>query len=266
MPTTQIGNLQVDPPLSLDAKFRYDVPDRAYLDGQIRGVEQHLVDSGGLNGTQCCWFVVDGASAAIVIGDVVCLAASAGNFRNVTKAIPAALAAAGRALGIAMNPAAPGVNVRVAIAGTLPTSITGLSASANLAVRISATARCQQVASFAAGDYPIGFGDTQGNFSLLPLASIGAPFVLAVLAVANLPTGGPLGTAAATVDIYSSFDVNQTTAAQSISIPSPTNTTTGREVSVSNVGSQSFTMLGATVAVGTSLRAKWTGAAWSKFS
>lgn len=95
---------------------------------------------------------------------------------------------------------------------------------------------------------------------------IGGPFRIKVLPVANLSGGGAIGTAAATVDLYSSFDVNQTTAGQTISLPTPALATTGLEVSVSNVGSQSFTMLSATVAAGASLRAKWTGAAWSKFS
>jgi hypothetical protein len=87
-----------------------------------------------------------------------------------------------------------------------------------------------------------------------------------VLAVANVSGGGNIGTAAATVDIFSSFDVNQTTAGQTLTLPTPTTATTGRMAIVSNVGSQSFTMLGATVATGGSLLAKWTGAAWSKIS
>lgn len=85
------------------------------------------------------------------------------------------------------------------------------------------------------------------------------------LAVSNLSGGGNIGTAAATVDLYSSFDVSQTTAGQTLTIPSPTLATTGLEVSVSNTGSQAFTMLSTSLPTGNSLRAKWTGAAWSKF-
>lgn len=42
------------------------------------------------------------------------------------------------------------------------------------------------------------------------------------LAVANLASGGAIGTAAATVDIYTTFNVTQTTAGQTLSLPSPT--------------------------------------------
>ena len=84
------------------------------------------------------------------------------------------------------------------------------------------------------------------------------------LAVTDKAAGGAIGTAAATVDLYGSFDVNQTTAAQTLSLPSPTVTTTGLVVIISNVGSQSFTIHGVALAAGASQIAKWTGAAWSK--
>lgn len=84
------------------------------------------------------------------------------------------------------------------------------------------------------------------------------------LAVTDKAAGGDIGTAAATVDLYASFDVNQTTGAQTLTLPSPTLATTGRIVFVSNVGSTAFTMLGAAVAAGTTRIAKWTGAAWSR--
>lgn len=60
-------------------------------------------------------------------------------------------------------------------------------------------------------------------------------------ALSNYTTGGSLGTAAATVDIYTSISVNQTTANQSLTVPTPTaNTTYGRLVYISNVGTTSF--------------------------
>lgn len=86
------------------------------------------------------------------------------------------------------------------------------------------------------------------------------------LPITDKSGGGAIGTAAATVDVATSFDVSQTTAAQTLTLPSPTTATSGRLVLVSNTGSVSFTMLGATVASGGSLLAKWTGAAWSKVS
>ena len=49
--------------------------------------------------------------------------------------------------------------------------------------------------------------------------------VFASLAIPNLPTGGSIGTAATTVDIKTTFDINQTTADQTLTIPTPTSTT-----------------------------------------
>lgn len=82
-------------------------------------------------------------------------------------------------------------------------------------------------------------------------------------AITNKATGGNIGSAATTVDIDSGFDVNQTTAGQTLTLPSPTVTTSGRHAFVNNVGSTSFTMLGISLSNGASLHAMWNGAAWS---
>lgn len=79
----------------------------------------------------------------------------------------------------------------------------------------------------------------------------------------NFAAGGAIGTAAATVDNFTHFNIPQTTAAQTLSLPNPTDTSSGRWVLVSNTGSTSFTLLGIVVAAGASLSAIWTGAAWS---
>jgi hypothetical protein len=81
--------------------------------------------------------------------------------------------------------------------------------------------------------------------------------------ITNKATGGDIGTAADTVDIDSSFNVNQTTAAQTLTLPTPTTATAGLLAYVNNVGSTSFTMLGKVLPAGAGLIAKWTGAAWS---
>lgn len=85
-----------------------------------------------------------------------------------------------------------------------------------------------------------------------------------VAAVTNKATGGAIGTAAATVDITAQANVAQTTAGQVLTLPNPTDASAGKAYLVNNIGSQSFTMLGAVVAAGASLLAVWTGAAWSK--
>jgi hypothetical protein len=88
------------------------------------------------------------------------------------------------------------------------------------------------------------------------------------LAVANLATGGSLGTAATTVDIYGAITVNQTTAAQTNTLASPTVTSGSRFLTVANIGSTPFTFTGTgfsfSLVNATSCILFWTGAAWSK--
>ncbi|MCA9333196.1 hypothetical protein KDA00_04990, partial [Candidatus Saccharibacteria bacterium] len=81
-------------------------------------------------------------------------------------------------------------------------------------------------------------------------------------AVADLPSGGNIGTAAATVDVNTTFDINQTTASQTITLPTPTDTTSGRIVYVNNVGSASFTMYGSVISAGKSNAFIWNGSTW----
>jgi len=83
------------------------------------------------------------------------------------------------------------------------------------------------------------------------------------VAIANLAAGGTIGTAATTVDIASNFAVNQTTAAQTITLPNPTVATAGRIAYVGNVGTTSFSFYGQTVGAGQSVQALWNGSAWT---
>ncbi len=82
------------------------------------------------------------------------------------------------------------------------------------------------------------------------------------VAISNLSSGGDIGTAAATVDVATSFTINQTTASQTITIPSPTVSTAGRVIYISNIGSASFTMLGSLFPSGASATLTWNGTAW----
>lgn len=89
-------------------------------------------------------------------------------------------------------------------------------------------------------------------------------------AVANDSDGGSLGgtpgtplTAAQSVDIYTSFTVNQTTANQSITLTSPTNTAAGRIIYIANIGSVSFGLLGSTLNNGSTATLLWNGSAWT---
>jgi hypothetical protein len=82
------------------------------------------------------------------------------------------------------------------------------------------------------------------------------------LTIANLVAGGGIGTQATTVDIGTTFNINQTTVNQTITIPSPTITTAGRIVYINNVGTAGFTMLGQRVEAGQSRQAMWNGSDW----
>lgn len=68
--------------------------------------------------------------------------------------------------------------------------------------------------------------------------------VLNILEVADLPTGGDIGLAPATVDGFERFDVTQTTAGQTITLPSPTLGTNQKTVYIANTGTVSFTVYG----------------------
>ena len=86
------------------------------------------------------------------------------------------------------------------------------------------------------------------------------------LDIANDTDGGDIGTAAATVDQYTNFNINQTTASQTFTIPDPTDDagTRGKIVTINNVGSANFTIGGITVPAGSYGSAfVWTGTSWN---
>jgi len=83
------------------------------------------------------------------------------------------------------------------------------------------------------------------------------------LVISNKASGGAIGTAAATVDVASLFNVNQTTASQTLTVPNLTNATNGKTIHINNVGSTAFTLLSKTIEPGTGILLRWTGSAWS---
>lgn len=155
---------EVDDPIVQGASFRYNKPDRAYLDEQVRGTQRHVVDN-LISGFVATWYTLSENSAGVEVGDIVCLAGSSVSAYFVTRATPSALAEAGRALGIVLTAASPTTDVRVAIVGVLPPSITGLVPGDNRAVRVSSGARCETVAGFSSGDFPVGYQDSAANLS-----------------------------------------------------------------------------------------------------
>lgn len=103
----------------------------------------------------------------LAVGDVVCLDGGTTGVALVTKALPAALAALGAAYGVCTTTALKGNTVVVQTGGFLASSFTGLPAQAGN-VRVSATGRCEFVAQYASGDYPMGTTDAGGILNIVP--------------------------------------------------------------------------------------------------
>lgn len=84
------------------------------------------------------------------------------------------------------------------------------------------------------------------------------------LAVANLASGGDIGTAPNTVDINSSFVLTQTTASQDVTLPDPTDTSPARLVVMQSSASSTvdFTFYSVTVSASDALSMSWNGSAW----
>lgn len=85
---------------------------------------------------------------------------------------------------------------------------------------------------------------------------------LATIALANVAAAGPLGTAAATVDVVSSLTINQTTAGIALTIPAPTDALAGDRLTVGNVGTAAVTVAGVPLAPNEFAEWVWSGTAW----
>lgn len=98
--------------------------------------------------------------------------------------------------------------------------------------------------------------------------NINNKLTLGTLTLANFAANAAIGTAAATVDNFSSFDIGQTTAGIVLTVPAPTISEDGQLAFFSNTGTVSVTILGRVVEPQTGLGAKWdaTLAAWIPFS
>lgn len=94
------------------------------------------------------------------------------------------------------------------------------------------------------------------------LSSVTDSALGAIVAVTNKATGGSAGSAAATVDIANILTVNQTTAAQTLTLASPTASTKVRNILVQNIGSADFTMYSVIISAGGAMEYVWDGAAW----
>ena len=132
------------------------------------------------------------------------------------------------------------------------------SNTGNTAVYTEYSQGDESVRVYAAGKSSF-YADGHSDSSL----NVDRGMVFTAISIADLASGGVIGAAAATVDMGTMFNVAQTTAGQSITIPSPTNVKPGRTAYLCNTGSASFTTNGATMAAGRCQMFVWTGAAWS---
>lgn len=102
----------------------------------------------------------------------------------------------------------------------------------------------------------------QGSGTFNGIINTGATVNVAAI-ISDRNVGGPLGSADSTVDLYTTFNINQTTPNQTLSLPNPTDTTAGRVIYINNIGTVAFTMYGKTVGAGNGLiTLVWNGTAW----
>jgi len=112
---------------------------------------------------------------------------------------------------------------------------------------------------YSASSTDVALGTNSGTGQRL-IISLSTSYTMGT--IGDIPSGGDFALPGTSVDVLTSFSISQTTAGQTISIPSPTNTTAGRIVTILNTGTTSFTMLGITLNIGAGLQAQWGGSAW----
>lgn len=85
-----------------------------------------------------------------------------------------------------------------------------------------------------------------------------------ILPLGDFAGGGSIGTAASTVDRFGFILLAQTTAGQTLSLPTPTQAADAAQVTIFNGGTASFTMHGSFIAPGQSALFYWNGTTWAK--
>lgn len=97
------------------------------------------------------------------------------------------------------------------------------------------------------------------------LAFIGASLGQATgFVISNKATGGSIGTAATTVDVNTNFNLHQTTAGQTLTVPNLTNASAGKIIQLNNTGSASLILTpGGNMPVGYGVILRWDGTQWS---
>jgi hypothetical protein len=110
--------------------------------------------------------------------------------------------------------------------------------------------------SYTDGSVGVGIASPYATFTN------GGSTAFGTLALTNFAANAAIGTAAATVDIYTAININQTTASITLTLPNPTTATAGRIVKISNVGTVAFTVGGVTIGASQATEFFWNGSAW----
>ncbi|HPC92131.1 MAG TPA: hypothetical protein P5317_07625 [Myxococcota bacterium] len=91
---------------------------------------------------------------------------------------------------------------------------------------------------------------------------VGGAQVVRQTTLANFAANAAIGTAAATVDPFSTIAIPQTTAGITLTLPNPTNAQAGRLLTVVNTGTAAFIVAGQKVWPSGEVKFSWTGTAW----
>jgi len=82
--------------------------------------------------------------------------------------------------------------------------------------------------------------------------------------ISNKATGGSIGTAATTVDLYTNFNLHQTTAGQTLTVPNLTNPASGKIIQLNNTGTVTLILIpGGIIPIGYGVILRWDGTQWS---
>lgn len=108
----------------------------------------------------------------------------------------------------------------------------------------------------------VGVGQIDPTLNAAGLDVMGA-LLLRPFTIGNRAVDGVVGTANDTVDIYSTLVFNQTTANISLTVPTPTNTTAGRLLQITNNGTATIVVAGYKLAPATSATIIWDGNSWN---
>lgn len=157
---------------------------------------------------------------------------------------------------------------------TLSTTVTGIikgnGTTMSAAVASTDYAPATSGSFLLSGNGAGGFTNTNATYTAGSTLITATNFKASVLgttyvAFGNYAANAPIGTAAATVDAYSIIGVLQSTAGITLTLPTPTQSTLYRTVSIINIGSTAFTISAAVscvVAPSTSQKLIWNGTSW----